>query len=117
MAAIAHQSTGFAGTNVTYQAATGGGDQTVPDDRVFLLVKNGGGAPINVTIGIAGTTFEQANPDSVVSVPNGGEKFIGPLNEGLTGADTFGQVLIAYSGVTSVTVAAVRVGDVEPSLP
>jgi len=117
MAVLAHQTTGFAGTNITYQAAAGGGDQTTPDDRVFLLVKNGGGSPINVTVTIAGTTFDLANPDSVVSVPNGGEKFIGPLNEGLTGPDTFGQVLIAYSGVTSVTVAAVRVGDVEPSLP
>lgn len=117
MAAIAHQSTGFAGTNITYAAANGGGDTTNPDDRVFLLVKNGGGAPINVTITVAGTSFEQANPDVVVSVPNGGEKFIGPLNDGVTGSDTFGVVLIAYSAVTSVTVAAVRVGDVEPSLP
>jgi len=117
MAALAHQDIGFAGTNITYTAASGGGDTTNPDDRVFLLVKNGGGSSINVTITVPGSTFEQVNPDVVVSVPNGGERFIGPLNEGLTAAETFTVVLIAYSGVTSVTVAAVRVGDVQPPLP
>jgi len=70
-----------------------------------------------VTIAVAGTTFGQANADVVTAVPNGGERLIGPLVSELTGADTFGVVLIAYSGVTTVTVAAVRLSNPPADLP
>lgn len=118
MANLATQTFGFAGEAITLVAAAGGGDAVFPaDPRVFLWVKNGGGSPITVTLTVPGTTFGQNNPDIGVSVPNGGERLIGPLGPELVAPETFQNVLIAYSGVTTVTVAAVRVGDPPASLP
>lgn len=94
---------------VAYVAAAGGGDKVAPGDHTFLHVKNGGVGSINVTIDdptsvspIGATSF---NPDLVVAVPNGEERMIGPLSARFANpAD--GLVAITYSGVTSVTVAA-----------
>ncbi len=117
MASLSHQTIGFAGAAVSYVAAEVGGDFCTADPKSFLHVKNGGGAPINVTIAVAGTTNGQNNADVVVAVPNGGERMIGPLVPELTGADTLGLVLLTYSAVTSVTVAVVQVGDPPAPLP
>jgi hypothetical protein len=117
MATLSHQQIGHAGTAITYSAAAGGGDNAFPDERSFLHVKNGGGGSINVTVTVPGTSFLQLNGDIVVAVPNGSERLIGPLVPELAAAETFGVVLFAYSGVTSVTVAVVRVGDPPASLP
>lgn len=116
MATLSQQTIGFTGAAVTYSAAAGGGDNALPDPRAFLHVKNGGGSPINVTVTVPGSTFLQFNPDIVVAVPNGGERLIGPLLNDLADASTFGVVLFAYSAVTSVTVAVIRVGDLSPDL-
>ncbi|UCD57872.1 MAG: hypothetical protein JSV16_01815, partial [Candidatus Hydrogenedentota bacterium] len=45
--------------------------------------------------------------NAVVSVPASGEKMIGPFPKDRFN-DTAGKVQIAYSGVTSVTVAAIE---------
>lgn len=116
MATLAHQQIGFAGSAITYSAAAGGGDNAFPDERSFLHVKNGGGSSINVTVTVPGTTNGQNNADITVAVPNGGERMIGPLVPDLASAETFGVVLFAYSAVTSVTVAVVRVGDPQTPL-
>lgn len=116
MAALTHQSIGFAGAAITYQAVDSL-DTTAADRLSFLHVKNGGGSSINVTITVPGTTFGQNNPDIVVAVPNGGERLIGPLSTDLASAETFGVVLISYSATTSVTAAAIRLGALAPQLP
>lgn len=118
MAALTYQTMDFAGTTPSYAAAAGGGDTVTPDEVGFLHVKNGGGSPITVTLTVAGNSeFGQPNADNPVVVTNGDSKMIGPLVTDFTGADTFGVVLIAYSGVTSVTVAALRHPGQQPSLP
>jgi hypothetical protein len=108
VATLSTQQVAITGGAVTYGSAAGGGDKVVPDGRTMLHVKNGGGSSITVTVVVPGSTYGQANPDVAVTVPNGGERMIGPFPiEIADPAD--GLVAITYSAVTSVTVAAVRV--------
>lgn len=94
----------------TFAAAAGGGDSFVNDQadgsRTFLVVKNGGGSPITVTVDDPNSKSPdgatQFNPDLAVTVANGGERWIGPL--GSRFIDGNGNTAIAYSAVTSVTV-------------
>lgn len=100
-------------TTPTLAAAAGGGDAFVNDGRTFLMVTNGGGAPINVTLVVQRPNLRVPGAGTVVfasivtSVTNGTTRFIavptGPYN------DTNGRVQVTYSGVTSVTVGAFRV--------
>lgn len=108
MALLATQQIGVAGTATTLTAAAGGGDTVTPDDRTFLWVKNASGSPITVTVVVPGAYFGQNLPDIAVSVPaTTGERLIGPLDRRLQ--NTSGFVDVTYSGVTSLTVAAVRI--------
>ena len=108
MALLAHQQIAATGTAVSHAAAAGGGDTVTPDDRVFLWVKNASGGAITVTVAVPGTFYAQALADIAVSVPaTTGERLIGPLDRKLADPST-GVVNITYSGVTSLTVAAVR---------
>jgi len=108
MALLATQQIGFAGTATTLASAAGGGDTVTPDDRTFLWVKNGSGSPITVTVVVPGAYYGQNLGDVAVSVPaTTGERMIGPLDRRLQNANGF--VDITYSGVTSLTVAAVRI--------
>lgn len=95
-------------------AAAGGGDSFANDDqeRTFLLVINGGGSPITVTITPAvasgtlpgfGTVSKAAGGGSV---SNGTRRYFGPFPAAYNDAN--GRVAVTYSGVTSVTVAALR---------
>lgn len=109
MALLTPQAIPSGGLAATYAAASVGGD-TVPnaeDGRVFLHVKNGGGSAVTVTVGDPGRT-PAGNPGtpSGVSVPAAGDRFI-PLQVGVVDASD-GLVDVTYSGITSVTVAALR---------
>lgn len=98
---------------VSLAAAAGGGDAYVNDGRTFFVVTNGGGSPITVTVAVQKTTIPVPGLGNVtfaaipVTVNAGATKWIavptGPYN------DSNGRVQITYSGVTSVTVAAVKV--------
>jgi len=107
MAVLTVQAVALTGIVPTYGAAAGGGDEFANDGRTFLHVKNGGGSPINVTFAtpkkVKGVDIE--NP--VVAVSNGSEKMIGPFDPEIFNAAD-GNVDVAYSGVTTVTVAAVK---------
>lgn len=111
MALLVTQSITSAGLTPTTVAATGGGDTIAPaspvDDRTFLYVNNGGGSPITVTIADPGTTpAGNAGTAVGISVTNATFKFI-PIPPGAISAAT-GLASVTYSGVTTVTVAAVR---------
>lgn len=108
MATLTTQQITIGGAAITPVAAAGGGDAVVADERTFLNVINGGGAPITVTIAIPGSLFGVAIGDPTVSVPAAGNRDIGPLTPAMADPTT-GLVTITYSGVTSVTVAAKRV--------
>lgn len=98
----------------SYGAAAGGGDEMPNDGDTFLHVKNGGGAGITVTVAAQVTArdaegygpFTRAN--LAVSIAAGADKLIGPLPP-KTFNNTNGRAAITYSGVTTVTVAALRI--------
>lgn len=104
MATLAAQKPTLAGLNPSFQAAAGGGDQYPFGSNTFLVVKNGGGASINVTLNSVVACDQGSDHDQVVAVPNGGERWIKAPTRF---ADPSGYVGVTYSGVTSVTVAAI----------
>lgn len=111
MALLPLQSMTPAGLAPSMVAATGGGDTvqlaSTSDDRSFLQVTNGGGSPITVTLADPGTTLA-GNPGTATaqSVAAGATKLF-PLNPALVNTST-NLISISYSGVTTVTVAAIR---------
>lgn len=109
MATLGTQVIALSGLNPTYAAATGGGDKCEVGDRVFLHVKNGGGASMTVTLTSVAAVRGQAAANVTVSVPASGERMIGPLNADLLQNASDGLCAIGYSATTSVTVAALRI--------
>lgn len=107
MAALATQQIGLPSLLPTFAAAAGGGDTAAPGNKSFLVVKNGGGASINVTLAVAGNDdFGNARPDLVVAVLNGTERYI-PLNRAELINPSTDRIDITYSAVTSVTVGVI----------
>lgn len=104
MAVIVPIVPGFVGASEGFVAATGGGDTFPNDGHTMLHVKNGGGAPINVTIDSKVACNQGTDHDVVVAVPAAGDRVIGPFSQDRFGTD----VNITYSGVVTVTVAAIK---------
>jgi hypothetical protein len=98
-----------AGTGLTpaYSAAAGGGDSCKASSRTFLHVKNGHSSPQTVTIATPGTVGGLAIADLAVAVPNAAERMIGPIDDVFR--DSGGLAQITYSGVTALTIAAIRI--------
>lgn len=94
----------------TYTAAAGGGDSFVNDQadgsRTFIHIKNGGGAPITLTVDDPNSKTPDGatawNPDLAVTVANATERMVGPI--GARFIDGNGNTNLAYSGVTTVTI-------------
>lgn len=97
------------GTTVTLVPATVGGDKVDAGDGVGLLVLNGSGGSINVTVAVPGNTkFGQAEPDIVVAVAAGAYKIIALESPDLE--DTTDKLVhITYSAVTTVSVAVIEI--------
>ncbi len=111
MAALTVEDTGVGANSLTptFVAAAGGGDTVVNDGRIMLYIKNGDASPITVTI----TTPVSlrggiAVDDPVTTVPATDEEIIGPFDPTLFNAADGTGVAIAYSAVTSVTIAVIR---------
>jgi hypothetical protein len=112
MAVLTTQKIVPAGKVVTYASAAPGGDKIKPGERTFIHVKNGGGGSVTVTVNDTKTARPEGavafDPDLAVEIAPGSEKFIGPIrSDRFAGGD--GNASIAYSGTTSVTVAAIGV--------
>lgn len=108
MADLVPQKLTRAGTALAFVAAAAGGDRFPRDPRGYLHVKNGGGAPINVTLNSVKNCDQGFDHDEVVAVPAGGERLIGGFADDRF-ADAQGYVNVTYSAVVTVTVAAVQV--------
>lgn len=104
MAVLTPVNPGLTGGAEAFVAAAAGGDTFPNDGHTMLHVKNGGGAPINVTVDSKIPCNFGSDHDVVVSVPNAGERIIGPFDQSRFGTD----VNITYSAVTTVTVAAIK---------
>ena len=109
MTAMVVQSLNDAGTNPVLSAATVSDTSPVGDGRHrFLIVKNGSGSSVTVTISDYGLDDAgDANPSHVVTVAAGATAFI-PIHQSYDKGDGTGAQ-IAYSAVTSVTSASVKV--------
>ena len=89
---------------VTFQAANGGGDSFLNTGNEHLRIRNGGGSPVTVTLVAVGTCSHGFLHDQEIVVAAGAEAEIKNID-----LKRFGSPCsITYSGVTSVTVAAVR---------
>lgn len=100
------------GVAVTMSAANVDGHSIAGGGDVILLVENGSGSSINVTIQTPATTDGLAVADQVVAVAAGVTKAIGPFRPATydrpTGAADAGLVYVDFSAVTSVTCAALE---------
>ena len=106
MALLTAQAIAPTGTTVTFAAASVGGDTVKPsNDRSKLLVDNGSGGSITVTIPVHRSTLGLDLPDRQVIVAAGVVKAIPLLPLYVDPAD--GIIDITYSAVTSVTVAVI----------
>lgn len=104
MATLTVQNIVKTGLTPSYSAAAAGGDQyAITDSRTYVHVKNGGGSSITVTINSQKACDQGGDHDLAVSVTNGQERLIGPL-EYARFKNGGGYVQITYSGVTSVTI-------------
>lgn len=107
MALITATSLSVAGTALTL-AAVNASDTVAADDATFLVVTNGGGGSINVTISDGGST-PAGNPASTTArAVAAGQTRAFPLTS-RTNDQTTGVTTITYSGTTSVTAGAFRV--------
>lgn len=104
MAVLTPLNPGLTGAAEVFVAASGGGDTFPNDGHTMLHVKNGGGGSINVTIDSKVPCNQGSDHDIVVAVPAAQERVIGPFSQDRFGTD----VNITYSGVATVTVAAVK---------
>lgn len=97
-----------AGRVVTFAAAAAGGDRAPVGDGLYLIVKNGSGSSITVTLDSIGLVFNGgAIPDTAIPVAAAGELLV-PLLRNYQ-SDSDGLAGISYSAVTTVTVAVVQV--------
>ncbi len=114
MATLVTQTVTRAGTIITPVAAAGGGDAMACGSNNWLRAVNGSGGSITVTIAIPSGVSGYANAaytSTAVAVAAGATKDIGPIPGGLYADPTTGLAVITYSGVTSLTVAAISLAQ------
>lgn len=117
-AALTVQSTSRSGLNAAYTAAAVDGHAFENlRENVVIHVKNGGAGAVVVTIATPATVDGLAVPDRTVSIPAGGERFIGPFSksvynqddtEGDTGIEE--AVFVNTDTQADVSYAAIKLG-------
>lgn len=111
MAAITPQLIDLTGLeDFTLAAASGGGDTFAnPNDGVtMLVVDNAGGGAVVVTVDSLVASNYGQDDNIVVSVSAGSRTFLGPFDRARFN-DSAQTVAVTYDGVSSVTVAALKV--------
>jgi hypothetical protein len=96
------------GVDLAGVAAAGGGDVFPNTGAEVLIIKNGGGSPITLTVVTPVTVDGLAVADLTASVGAGATSLIGPFPIG-TYSDGSSNVSLTYSAVTSVVVSVVKV--------
>lgn len=107
MATLTTQPVIQSGLGPTYVAANAGGDKVVPGPTTFLHAKNASGGALTVTVASVTPCNQGSTHNLVVSVPAGGDRMIGPITPDRFAAVADGLAAVTYSGVTSLTVAAI----------
>lgn len=110
MAALTTQAINRAGLTPSFASATGGGDTFTPDSDTYLRIKNASGAPITVTVVTPRTdAVGNAVADNTITVPaTTGDVIAGPWPAEIYADPATAVASITYSGVTSLTIAAIK---------
>ena len=108
MALLTVQSISGEGVSPTFRAATASGDTFPNDGRTMLHIKNGGTAAVTVTFDSVEKCNFGFDHDLTVSIPASGERIVGPFDPARFNNKVNGLVSVTYSGVTTVTVSALR---------
>ena len=95
-----------AGLATAYTAAAAG-DTFIPGAHTAVLVKNGSGAAVTVTIPTPAKVHDVEVAEISVSVPNGSERLISAPASLVAGAN--GQAAINYSAVAGVSIAVLEI--------
>ncbi|HEY0882253.1 MAG TPA: hypothetical protein VGD87_12010, partial [Archangium sp.] len=95
-------------------AANGGGDSFPNYGQEVVVIKNGGGSSITLTVTTPATVDGLAVADRTAVIAAGETRMVGPFPPGWynDNQQPGGSVALGYSGVTSVTVAVVKVTPV-----
>lgn len=86
------------------------GDVWANTGKEFVVIKNGSGSPINVTLKFQVTVDGVAPTDPVVAIAAGAQKLIGPFPVGIYN-DASGLAKVTCSAVTSVTLNVMKYQD------
>ncbi len=109
MATLTVQTIVVTGLTESLVAAAGGGDEFVNADDVFIIITNGSGGSITLTIETpAIIEGDLAIAERTISIGAGATKLIGPFDKGVYN-DSAGKVQLTYSGVTSLTVGVFQI--------
>ena len=108
MAVLAAQQILTTGLTATFASAAGGGDKFANTGRQIVEIVNGDSSSMTVTVVTPGTYKGKAIADDTITVGAGVRKHIGPFDPEIYN-NSSGQVDLAYSGVTSLTVAILQI--------
>lgn len=111
MATLTAQLPVVSGLDATYAAADVAGDEFLNTAKECIHVKNGSASPVTVTIASPNAcsfSVTDTAHDRVVTIAAGDDKFIGPFPKAQFN-DVDGMVQVAYSDVTTVTVAVLTI--------
>jgi hypothetical protein len=102
----------MAGTVVTYSAVPAGGLAVLPGS--ILLVKNGSGSPITLTLNVQKTYKGYSLTSPTIVIAAGAEQAIGPIPAEVhvitnPANSNNGYILVDFSSVTTVTAAVINV--------
>ena len=92
-----------AGVDLTGVASDAAGDEWANSGDDYVVIFNGGGAPVTVTLDIQKTVDGTAVTDPTVVVAAGARTMIGPFPPGIYNNPANGRAKVTYSGVTSLT--------------
>jgi hypothetical protein len=104
------------GGAITFASAAAGGDKYVWDSRAAIVIQNGDASAHTVTVTAAYTSINDATygeltrSDIVLSVAAGAVAIIPPVNVAFRNAADSNKVALTYDAVTSLKVAAIRIG-------
>jgi hypothetical protein len=96
------------GVNLVGVSAAGGGDVFPNTGSEVVVIKNGSGSPITLTVVTPATVDGLAVADLTASIGAGETRMVGPFPTAVY-SDGSGNVSLTYSAVTTVTLAVVKV--------
>lgn len=107
MGIINPQTIALTGLSPSFGPASAGGDQFKNDGTMYVHVKNGSAASINVIVNSQVPCNQGYDHDATVAVPAAAERLLGPFPCGRFN-DATGYAQITYSAAATVTVAIIK---------